>query len=167
MNAAGTPDTRRRESSKRSVDSFAGHARAEHPFAIEMLHVGSQQLRVGRQVGRGRGVPLLLFNGIGGNIELLGPMATWMPDREVITFDVPGVGHSPLPAAPYRLKGIARLAAGVLDHYGHDRADVLGVSWGGGAAQQFARSQSARCRKLILCATATGALMLPARPSVL
>jgi poly(3-hydroxyalkanoate) depolymerase len=147
--------------------TVAAFTHAEHPFAIEMLHVGDQLLRVGRQVGRGAGVPLLLFNGIGGNIELLGPIAAWMPRREVITFDVPGVGHSPLPSRPYRMKGIATLAALVLDHYGHVQADVLGISWGGGAAQQFARSQSARCRKLILCATATGALMVPASPSVL
>ncbi|MDE1949917.1 MAG: poly(3-hydroxyalkanoate) depolymerase [Burkholderiales bacterium] len=136
-----------------------------------MLHVDGQLLRVGRQAGRhaGRagGLPLLLFNGIGGNIELLGPIAGWMPEREVITFDIPGVGHSPLPSRPYRMKGVARLAAGVLDHYGHEQADVLGVSWGGAAAQQFARSQAARCRRLILCATATGMFMIPARPSVL
>ncbi|MFO1285855.1 MAG: poly(3-hydroxyalkanoate) depolymerase [Rubrivivax sp.] len=89
-----------------------------------------------------------------------------MPEREVITFDIPGVGHSPLPALPYRMKGIARLAAGVLDHYGHAQADVLGISWGGGVAQQFARSQGARCRRLILCATATGMVMVPSHPKV-
>jgi poly(3-hydroxyalkanoate) depolymerase len=44
---------------------------------------------------------------------------------------------------------------------------VLGVSWGGAAAQQFARSEQKRCRRLILCATATGAFMVPARPGVL
>lgn len=131
-----------------------------------MIRVGGQLLRVGRQAGHG-GVPLLLFNGIGGNIEMLGPIASWMPEREVIVFDVPGVGHSPLPALPYRFKTIARLACGVLDRYGHGVADVLGVSWGGAAAQQFAHSQGARCRKLILCATAAGGVMVPGHPAVL
>ncbi|MDE2368934.1 MAG: poly(3-hydroxyalkanoate) depolymerase [Burkholderiales bacterium] len=149
-------------------DTVAAFHHGDHPYAIEMLHIGSQLVRVGRQAGRSRGgLPLLLFNGIGGNIELLGPIASWMPGREVITFDIPGVGHSPLPSLPYRMKGVARLAAAVLDHYGHAQADVLGVSWGGAAAQQFARSQAARCRRLILCATATGMFMVPARPSVL
>lgn len=159
------------ESTARPTASQAPFKHAEHPFAIEMLRVGGQLLRVGRQTAlggaRGGGVPLLLFNGIGGNIELLGPIARWMPGREVITFDIPGVGHSPMPARPYRMRGIAALAAGVLDHYGHARADVLGVSWGGAAAQQFAHSQGARCRRLILCATAAGMPMVPARPSVL
>src|SRR5215471_11864323 len=92
------------------------------PFALEMLKFDAQLLRVGRQAGNGAGVPLLLFNGIGGNIELLAPLARAMPRREIITFDIPGVGHSPLPALPYRLSGIARLATRVLDHYGHVQA---------------------------------------------
>ena len=153
--------------SARTEGESAAQQRSDQPFAMEMIYVGGQLLRVGRQAGRKRGVPLLLFNGIGGNIELLGPIASWMPEREVITFDIPGVGHSPLPAYPYRMRGVAALAAGVLDHYGHAMADVLGVSWGGAAAQQFARSQAKRCRRLILCATAAGMVMVPARPSVL
>lgn len=136
-------------------------------LSIAMLRIGTQLLRVGRQAGSGRGLPLLVFNGIGGNIELLEPLARSMPQREVITFDIPGVGHSPLPRRPYRLGGVARLTAGVLDHYGHRQCDVLGVSWGGAAAQQFARSERKRCRRLILCATATGTFMVPARPGVL
>ena len=140
---------------------------AASPFQMQMLRIGGQLLRVGRQRGRGDGPPLLLFNGVGANIELLEPLARSMPGREIITFDIPGVGHSPLPALPYRLPGIAKLAAGVLDHFGHERCDVLGVSWGGAAAQQFARSQAARCRRLILCATAAGVAMVPARPRVL
>jgi poly(3-hydroxyoctanoate) depolymerase len=146
--------------------SGASPADGDQPFAIEMLKFDGQQLRVGRQSGSGVGLPLILFNGIGGNIELLGPIARWMPRREVITFDIPGVGHSPLPALPYRLTRVAYLATCVLDHYRHVEADVLGVSWGGAAAQQFARSHSERCRRLILCATATGMVMVPTSPLV-
>jgi poly(3-hydroxyoctanoate) depolymerase len=135
-------------------------------FSIEMLRVGDQLLRVGRRAGTGRGVPLLLFNGIGGNIELLEPLASAIPDRELITFDAPGVGHSQLPRGPYRLGYIVRLACGVLDHYGIRQCDVLGVSWGGAAAQQFARRQPDRCRRLVLCATAPGFVMWPANPRV-
>ena len=135
-------------------------------LATVMLRLGNQGLRVGRQAGSGPGTPLLLFNGIGGNIELLEPIARSMPTREVITFDVPGVGHSPSPDLPYRLTGIAHLAGRVLDHFGHDQADILGVSWGGAVAQQFARSHSERCRRLILCATSTGTIMVPSNPLV-
>jgi len=149
-------------------DQCAGSqaSRGERRFETNMLSLDGHTLRVGRQSGKGSGIPLLLFNGIGGNIELLEPVAGWMPEREVITFDIPGVGHSPLPDRPYRLTGIARLATQVLDHFGHAQADVLGVSWGGAAAQQFARSHSERCRRLILCATSTGTIMVPSNPLI-
>jgi len=47
------------------------------------------------------------------------------------------------------------------------QVDVLGFSWGGALAQQFAFQNPVRCRRLILAATATGAVMVPGRPSVL
>jgi poly(3-hydroxyalkanoate) depolymerase len=137
------------------------------PFEVEIVRVNGQALRVGRKPGRPGGVPLLVFNGIGGNIELLEPLARSLPRREVITFDVPGVGHSALPGRPYRLGHVAGLAAALLDRFGHAQADVLGVSWGGAVAQQFARTFSSRCRRLVLCATGPGMVMVPARPSVL
>ncbi len=55
----------------------------------------------------------------------------------------------------------------MLDQLGYQQVDVLGISWGGGLAQQFAYQYPERCRRLILVSTGTGALMVPARPSVL
>jgi len=78
------------------------------------------------------------------------------------------VGGSPLPAVPYRFSGLCRLTARLLDTLGYGGAvDVLGISWGGGVAQHFAVTQRRRCRRLVLVATATGAIMVPARPGVL
>ena len=45
--------------------------------------------------------------------------------------------------------------------------DVLGVSWGGGLAQQYAYLYPDRCRRLILAATSAGSIMVPGRLSVL
>jgi poly(3-hydroxyalkanoate) depolymerase len=124
--------------------------------------------RRGLRPGRRREVPLLLINGIGASLELLQPLVDELdPALEVIRFDVPGVGGSPLPAAPYRFSGLCRLVVAMLAKLGHDRADVLGISWGGGVAQHFAAFQRSHCRRLVLVSTATGALMVPARPSVL
>ena len=136
-------------------------------FTIEMMDVGGQGLRVGRTTGNGLHPPLLMFNGIGGNIELLAPLAHALAEREVITFDIPGVGRSQMPRLPYRLRDIANLATRLLDMLGHRQVDVLGVSWGGAAAQQFVRTAPRRCRRLILCATSPGAVMVPGRPGVL
>ena len=68
---------------------------------------------------------------------------------------------------PYRLHGLARLVGGLLDELGYHRFDVLGISWGGGLAQQFALQNPRRCRRLVLVATGTGSMMVPARPGVL
>ena len=112
--------------------------------------------------------PLLLMNGIGASLDLLQPFADALsPQTAVIRFDVPGVGGSPLPGLPYRFTGLCRLMAHLLAELGHDEADVLGISWGGGVAQHFAMFQRQRCRRLVLVSTATGSLMVPARPRVL
>ena len=66
------------------------------------------------------------------------------PALEVIRFDVPGVGGSPLPVRPYRFTGLCRLVAQMLTALGYDGAvDVLGISWGGGVAQHFAVQRAA------------------------
>jgi len=118
--------------------------------------------------GDGTRTPLVLANGIGASLELLQPFVDALdPSIEVLRFDVPGVGGSPLPRAPYRLPGLARLVARLLDQLGYPTVDLLGVSWGGGLAQQFALSQGDRCRRLVLVATGTGMLMVPGRPRVL
>ena len=152
--------------------------------SLRQVAVGEQLLRVSIRPGKanilGTGrrrrtaqpaanvVPLLLINGIGASLELLAPFVDALdPDIEVISFDVPGVGGSPLPAVPYRFTGLCRLMGRMLTILGYERADVLGISWGGGVAQQFAFSQRARCRRLVLVSTGTGALMVPAKPAVL
>jgi len=143
--------------------------------SVRSVAVGRQMLRIdvrpARRVlrpGRKRDTPLLLINGIGASLELLQPLVDELdPALEVIRFDVPGVGGSPLPAVPYRFTGLCGLTARLLTVLGHDRADVLGISWGGAVAQHFAAFQRSRCRRLVLVSTATGALMVPARPAVL
>ena len=45
--------------------------------------------------------------------------------------------------------------------------DMLGVSWGGALAQQFAFQHPHRCRRLVLVSTGTGLMMVPGRPRVL
>jgi poly(3-hydroxyalkanoate) depolymerase len=129
--------------------------------------VGSRKLRVAVKRGK-QGPPLVLFNGIGANLELLEGVARGLRDIEVVTFDVPGTGGSPPPRMPYRFKGLARLTNSVLDALGYrGPVDALGVSWGGALAQQFARTFPNRCRRLVLAATAAGSLMLPGRLTAL
>jgi len=148
------------------------------PETVRSMVINGQPLRVAVRpaqaarpaaaAGRPARPPLLLMNGIGASLDLLQPFADALsPQTAVIRFDVPGVGGSPLPRRPYRFTGLSRLVASLLTALGHQEADVLGISWGGGLAQHFAAFQRARCRRLVLVSTATGALMVPARPAVL
>ncbi len=132
------------------------------------ITVKGQRLRIAIRPGNGTRTPLLLMNGIGVNLEVLQRFVDALDQgHEVIRFDVPGTGGSPAPTIPYRFSALARLVAQMLDQLGYQQVDVLGVSWGGGLAQQFAYQYPERCRRLILVSTGTGALMVPGNPSVL
>jgi poly(3-hydroxyalkanoate) depolymerase len=108
------------------------------------------------------------MNGIGVSLEVFQPFIDELdPDIEVIRFDVPGVGGSPRSIFPYRFSSLAYLITQMLNKFGYKQVDVLGISWGGGLAQQFAFQYPQRCRRLILVSTSTGSLAFPGRPSVL
>ena len=135
---------------------------------ITILTIGGRAIRVAVREGRPGWPPLLLCNGLGANLELLQPFVDALdPRRPVIRFDMPGIGGSPAPVIPYHLGTLAPLLSGLLDRLGYQQADVLGISWGGGLAQQFALSRPDRVRRLVLVATGPGALMVPGHPRVL
>jgi poly(3-hydroxyalkanoate) depolymerase len=134
---------------------------------IRQCDVGAQTLRVGIRRGDGTRPALLLFNGIGASIELAEPFIDALQGPDVIIFDVPGVGGSPAPRFPYRPWTLTQLSAQLLDQLGYEQVDVLGVSWGGVLAQQFAFQKAKRCRRLVLAATSPGSLMVPGKLTVL
>jgi poly(3-hydroxyalkanoate) depolymerase len=132
------------------------------------MEVLGQEIRVSVRPGAAGTLPLVLCNGIGASLELLQPFVDRVDrDIPVIRFDVPGVGDSPLPRVPYRFSTLGWLLGRLIERLGHRRFDLLGISWGGGLAQQMALQNPRRCRRLILVATGTGSLMVPAHPSVL
>jgi poly(3-hydroxyalkanoate) depolymerase len=142
--------------------------RSKREISVSFRDIGGQTLRVGVRPGdASTTTPLLLFNGIGANIELVQPFLDALPGPDTTLFDIPGVGGSPTPRLPYRPRKLAHLAANLLDQLGYTQVDVLGVSWGGIVAQQFAFQYRRRCRRLILAATSPGYVMIPAAPSVL
>ena len=126
-------------------------------FAIRHVTIGRQTLRVGVKRGR-HPTPLLIFNGIGANLELLEGVATALPDIEVVVFDVPGVGGSPLPRRPYRLRTLARLADALLTTLGYRGASTSSVCRG--AALSLSNS---RGRTIIAAAGSCWPRLPPAR----
>jgi poly(3-hydroxyalkanoate) depolymerase len=141
----------------------------EAEFTMEVLD--GRTLRVARWRATAKSksaqLPILFFNGIGANIEAVAPMAEMLDDRDFITFDMPGIGGSPDPVVPYNAIMMARIAGLLLDKFGIPIVDVVGVSWGGAMAQQFAMQNGAQTNKLILMATSAGMLMVPGNPAAL
>lgn len=128
------------------------------------LSAGGQRIRV--NVRQGTGVPLVLCNGIGASMEVLDPLVEQMRTT-VVRFDVPGTGGSPTSPLPYGFPYLSWVLGRLLTKLGFGVVDVLGLSWGGALAQQFAFQNPRRCRRMVLVATGTGVLMVPAPPWVL
>ena len=143
-------------------------------IAIEttMLNIKGFRLYVALEQGDGNGPPLLLINGIGANLELFDPFIEALDNVGehkigTIRFDIPGIGGSPPLHYSLSFNGLARLISEMLDVVGHQEVDVLGISWGGALAQQFAHQYPSRCRRLILISTSTGGISVPGKLSAL
>jgi poly(3-hydroxyalkanoate) depolymerase len=132
-----------------------------------LVPVLGQQIRV--DVRPGRGVPLVLCNGIGASLEVFDPLVEQLdPDTPVVRLDVPGTGGSPDSPLPYGFPYLAAVLGVLLRKIGIvGQVDALGLSWGGALAQQFAFQNPRRCRRLILVSTGTGAIMVPGGPTIL
>ena len=134
----------------------------------DLVAVLGEQIRV--RIRWGTGIPLVLCNGIGASLEVLDPFVEQLdPDTTVVRLDVPGTGGSPNSPVPYSFPYLAAVLAGLLKKVsvvggesGNSQVDVLGLSWGGGLAQQFAFQNPRRCRRFILVSTGTGSIMNPA-----
>ena len=137
-------------------------ALSERLSVEDLVPILGRQIRV--NIRRGVGVPLVLCNGIGASLEVLDPLVEHLnPESTVVRFDVPGSGGSPDSVLPYGFPYLAAVLGGLLKKLRLDGegVDVLGLSWGGALAQQFAFQNPRRCRRLILVSTGTGALMVP------
>jgi len=134
----------------------------------DVRHVDADGVRLRVSV-RGTGRPLLMLMGIGGNLEMWGPFEDALDAKVVqtITVDAPGTGGSTGYRFPRRMSGLAGTMERLIDALGHDRVDVLGVSFGGVLAQQLAHQAPDRVRRLVLAATGPGLGGVPGSPRVL
>jgi poly(3-hydroxyoctanoate) depolymerase len=136
------------------------------PATIRFVDVDGVRLRTSV---RGEGPPLLLITGLGASLDVAQPFERELTAQgmQAISYDAPGVGQSTAYAWPRRMSGVARTVERMLDALGYERVDVLGVSLGGGVAQQLAHQAPHRVRRLVLAATAPGLGGVPGSPRVL
>jgi len=120
----------------------------EQDLQVEHLHIHGKEVAY-RRAGDG---PVLLFlHGIAGSSE------TWVPTMEllrrdytVIAPDFLGHGSSAKPEGDYSLGNHAACIRDFLDILGIARVSVIGQSYGGGVALQFAYQFPERCERLVL-----------------
>ena len=106
---------------------------------------------------RGDGAPLLLVNGLGGNVEMWGVTEERLAGvARTIVFDWPGIGRSSAPVLPLTVGGLTSVVASAVGELGHDCVDVLGFSLGGLVAQQLAHDRPDLVRRVALVNTACG-----------
>lgn len=140
-----------------------------HGAEVQLITASGRTVRVARwKAQRDEGnLPLLFFNGIGANIELVAPFARHFETRDFVIYDMPGIGGSPDPVIPYTAITMAMVAADLMTKLGYERMDVMGVSWGGAMAQHFAMQHPGRVGRVILAATSAGWFMVPGKLSAL
>ena len=112
-------------------------------------------------VDSGRGEPLLLVPGLGNNVDMWQPFMDQFRERRIVRLEAPGTGLSSTPTVPVRIPELSDMLAAILDDCGIEWADVVGFSYGGAVAQQFAHDHPARVRRLVLAATFCGMGSVP------
>jgi pimeloyl-ACP methyl ester carboxylesterase len=99
----------------------------------------------------GTGKPLVLLHGGFGCYEMFGPTTDALAaGRQVIGIDLQSHGRSPAVDRPMRFETMADDVAAVIHHLGHEQADVMGFSLGGGVALRTAIQHSDAVRKLVV-----------------
>ncbi len=102
----------------------------------------------------GRGAPLILLHGGFGSVEMFGPnLAALAEGRQVIGVDLQSHGRTPAVDRPMRFETMADDVAALIGWLGHERADVMGFSLGGGVALRTAIQHPTLVRRLVVVST--------------
>lgn len=105
----------------------------------------------------GHGAPLVLIPGFSAGAWIWFQQTSMLSGVfQTITFDPPGIGASPYCERPANMRFIADDVAALLASLKIKQAHILGASFGGFVAQEFALTYPEMTRTLNLCCTSFG-----------
>jgi pimeloyl-ACP methyl ester carboxylesterase len=112
-------------------------------------------IELGPENGDSEAKPLVFVHGLSGSwpnwLEQLPAFAT---EHRVITLDLPGFGHSPMPRETISISGYAQMLDRLLDQLEVDAAAVVGNSMGGFIGAELAIAFPQRVERLVLVSAA-------------
>jgi pimeloyl-ACP methyl ester carboxylesterase len=103
----------------------------------------------------GEGDPIVFVHGLSGAwVNWLENIPHFARDHRVIAMDLPGFGHSPMPAEKISISGYGRIVDELLGALDIDRAVIVGNSMGGFIGAEVAIQFSTRVERLVLVSAA-------------
>src|SRR3954452_18662405 len=103
----------------------------------------------------GEGPPLVFIHGLSGSWQnWLENIPHFAKSRRVIALDLPGFGHSPMPAEKISINFYAKVVDELLDQLGIEKTAVVGNSMGGFIGAEMAIELSTRVSELVLVSAA-------------
>lgn len=106
----------------------------------------------------GDGSPVVLISGTGADLRQNPARGRGPLERNfrVLMYDQRGLGRTGKPDVPYTMADYAADCVGLMDALGIERADIVGVSFGGMVAQHVAVDFPDRVGRLVLACTSAG-----------
>jgi len=107
---------------------------------------------------RGKGPRLIVISGTGGDLRRSPSIFEMSIAQhfEILAYDQRGLGQTSRPDIPYTLVDYADDANALLAAVGWNRCLVMGISFGGMVAQEFALRYPLRVQRLVLASTSSG-----------
>jgi pimeloyl-ACP methyl ester carboxylesterase len=112
-------------------------------------------IELGPENGDAEAKPVVFVHGLSGSWpNWLEQLPAFAAEHRVITLDLPGFGHSPMPRETISIPGYAQLLDRLLDQLEVDAAAVVGNSMGGFIGAELAIAFPQRVERLVLVSAA-------------